>query len=121
VYDFGEGAWGCFNSLAWPKICVEVRFFMRPTLLSGLILLAFFALSSAGAALADGIKISGPLLEVNPHTHDFGQLTQDTERRINVVLRNAGTEALLIENVDSDCGCTTAMLPDTLLAPGDST
>lgn len=72
-------------------------------------------------ATGSGIKIAGPVIEVTPQTHDFGELPQETVRRINVTLRNVGTELLEINNVDSDCNCAVAMLADTLLAPGDST
>ncbi len=94
---------------------------MCRTAILGLILLLALMATTTQTVTAGGIKISGPQLEVSPLVHDFGELPQETIRRINVVLRNVGTEDLEINNVESDCGCTVAMLPDTLLAPGDST
>jgi Protein of unknown function (DUF1573) len=84
-------------------------------------LYVLICLLTAWPAAGSGIKITGPVIEVSPLFHDFGELPQETVRRLNVTLRNVGTEMLEINNVESDCNCAVAMLADTLLAPGDST
>jgi hypothetical protein len=78
-------------------------------------------LTGPGVCAAGGVKITGPVIELVPPTYDFGLLPQETVRKAEITIRNSGTEELQIYEVSSDCGCTVAQLPDSSLAPGDST
>ncbi len=75
----------------------------------------------AGGAAAQGIKVSGPVIEIEPRTFNLGELQQKTMHRVRAHIRNAGTETLRISSVTSDCGCAVAQLPDSVLSPGDTT
>ncbi|MCK4303584.1 MAG: DUF1573 domain-containing protein [Candidatus Eisenbacteria sp.] len=77
-------------------------------------------LIGATETLAGGIKISGPVIELSPSTYDFGTLAQESLQRLQVTIRNSGTDELCILKVDSDCGCAVAELPDSSIAPGDT-
>jgi hypothetical protein len=76
---------------------------------------------SISQALAGGVRVAGPVIVTEPATVDFGTVTQETIHRTAVTVRNVGSEPLAISRIDSDCGCAVAQLPDSLLAPGDST
>jgi len=84
----------------------------------GLLLLAMLA--SAIPVLAGGVRIAGPALSVEPAVHDLGQMAQGSVHHLKSLLRNDGTAPLVIRSVKSDCGCTTAELPDSLLLPGQA-
>ncbi|MCK4414853.1 MAG: DUF1573 domain-containing protein [Candidatus Eisenbacteria sp.] len=73
------------------------------------------------AALAAGVRVAGPVAELDPPIHDFGTITQGVLYRAEVILRNGGTAPLEVRAVTSDCGCTVAELADSLLAPGEAT
>jgi hypothetical protein len=90
-------------------------------------LAALFALSCvAGAAHAgggDGESPAGPRLSVEPPAFDFGRTQQQRVLSKQFRLRNFGDRALVIGEIQTDCGCTAALLetPHRTLAPGAAT
>lgn len=65
---------------------------------------------------------SGPVIVVDQPKYDFG----DVHQRVgsvthSFVLRNTGTESVIIEKVRPACGCTVASLESKEIAPGSST
>lgn len=87
----------------------------------GLLLGAVLLLWSAAPGLCQGLKATGPLIELDPATHDLGTMPQETIKKLSSRIYNHGTSELIISSIESDCGCTVAALPDSILAPGDST
>ncbi|MFH1143747.1 MAG: DUF1573 domain-containing protein [Candidatus Eisenbacteria bacterium] len=73
------------------------------------------------AACAGGVRIAGPAISIKPASHDFGTVPQGGIFTTEVTIRNEGTAVLNIFDVASDCGCTAAQLPDTVLVPGEET
>ena len=87
----------------------------------GLLLFALLLAAHAAPGLCQGLKATGPLIELGPAAHDLGTMPQETIRKLTSRIYNRGTSDLIISSVESDCGCTVAALPDSCLAPGDST
>jgi hypothetical protein len=60
-----------------------------------------------------------PRLQVIDGTKiDFGALNRGTIAERNVVLKNVGTDTLVISRVDASCGCTGTMMSDQRIKPG---
>lgn len=68
------------------------------------------------AAVTNAVK--GPKIECAEANHDFGVLTNEELVVYAYTIRNAGTQALLIERVQTSCGCTTTALKERTIAPG---
>jgi len=84
--------------------------------------LALSLLALAGPAPgAGGVRVAGPVVQLDPETIDFGTLAQGEQPQHDVQLHNRGSAPLLIGEVTSNCGCTVAQLPDSVLAPGATT
>lgn len=89
-------------------------------------LLALLAgLLAAGTALAQEPKASpspgGPRIVVDPAAFDFGHALPGKTLHKEFVIRNHGTEDLVIEGVSTTCGCTAALADRQKLRPGAST
>lgn len=85
------------------------------------LLLVLAALVGPAPASGGGVRVSGPLVRLEPSEVDFGELAQGEMVRIEITIHNDGSEPLEIRNIDSDCACTVAQIPDSTLAPGEST
>ncbi len=59
-----------------------------------------------------------PLTWLRGTVHDFGPLPTDTTATVHFPYRNTGDQALRIETIRTDCGCTVPAWPLTPLAPG---
>jgi hypothetical protein len=75
----------------------------------------------APALGAGGVRVAGPVIRIEPSQVDFGTLAQGELATADFTIHNDGTELLQILKTDSDCGCTLARIPDSLLAPGAAT
>jgi hypothetical protein len=53
-------------------------------------------------------------------SYDLGEVINGEVRTIEVILRNAGSSALVIESVTTSCGCTSAEVSPTTIPPGES-
>ncbi len=73
----------------------------------------------AAAPLAAGA--SGPKISVEPAAFDFGKALQNKELKKQFVIRNIGTDELVIERVTTTCGCTVADGYAKVVKPGEST
>lgn len=82
-----------------------------PALLSTLILVAL-GLSACGGG-------STPDIEADIKFHDFGDVPQFEVVSVDIPLRNTGTGTLLIEEVSTSCGCTSASVDRNEVGPGD--
>jgi len=63
----------------------------------------------------------GPKIVVEPPSFDFGAALQNKVLEKELLIRNAGTEDLVIENVATTCGCTVAELDTKTIKPGAQT
>ena len=89
---------------------------------SGLLLLVGLLLVSpcSGDEARKAPRAKGPRIVVEPGSFDFGEVLPNKTLRKEFLIRNHGSEALVIEKVTTDCGCTAALLDDTRIEPGDS-
>jgi len=85
-----------------------------PLLFAASILLAF------GVAAAQD-RAGFPAILIDPGAIDFGTLAQEEARTSTVEISNVGGATLVIERVDSTCGCTVAKPEKSSLEPGEST
>lgn len=77
----------------------------------------FFLLVMTVGLLLVACKGSLPDIELIQTEVDFGQVPNGEIRSVNVEVRNLGTGALTIESVTTSCGCTTAKVEPTTIAP----
>lgn len=59
-------------------------------------------------------------LKFDKLVHDFGKIKVDTEHPATFVVTNTGSKDLIIEDVQTSCGCTTAEKPEKPIKPGQS-
>ncbi len=87
------------------------------------ILLAVLALSLASGAGAAPLPApaSGPRISVEPESFDFGKTLQNRLVEKVFVIRNIGSDDLVIERVSTTCGCTVAEGYAKLVKPGQTT
>ena len=64
---------------------------------------------------------AAPHLLLEPTHHDFGKLAPDTVASHRFKLTNTGGANLFIFRVEPSCGCTSTVLGQGALAPGEST
>lgn len=62
-----------------------------------------------------------PRLQVDAEQHDFGPLVQNRAVTHVFKVRNAGSAPLTIRRVVPACGCTSTLLGQSTLAPGEAT
>ncbi|MCD6459306.1 DUF1573 domain-containing protein [bacterium] len=61
-----------------------------------------------------------PNLEISEQTWDFGTVTQGEQIRHSFILKNTGTQNLIIKKVKSTCGCTVTEITKKSLKPKES-
>jgi len=52
--------------------------------------------------------------------HDFGEIEQNTDNYYTFTFKNAGDEALLIQDAKGSCGCTVPTYPEEPVMPGET-
>lgn len=70
-----------------------------------LLFIGFIVLSTASAQKQE--VPSGPVLNWDKTTHDFGDIVQGDKVEHTYQFTNTGNEPLIITNVTTQCGCTT--------------
>ena len=78
-------------------------------------LTVIFAISLG--ATAQGV--SGPDMDFEFSTHDFGKLNEGDNAEVEFTFTNTGTEKLIITNVKASCGCTTPFWSKEPVMPGE--
>jgi len=63
---------------------------------------------------------AGPKVKITDDTINFGKTPQQSVLTHAFWIKSVGDEALHIKEVVPGCGCTKALLTDSLIAPGDS-
>ncbi len=86
----------------------------RTTWRSGAVIAAAAVLLAA-AAWAQTPK---PRAVFKETTHDFGKIKQGDVVTHEFVFKNAGGAPLLVEKVETTCGCTAALVSEKTIAPG---
>jgi hypothetical protein len=66
------------------------------------------------------IDAQGPLIKFEVIEHDFGTIENGADGTYNFTFVNNGTEPLILNNVQSSCGCTIPKWPREPIAPGTS-
>lgn len=65
--------------------------------------------------------VSGPSIAFNEERHDFGDVVQGPVLVNNFEFTNVGEDLLVIKNVSTSCGCTSAIIGDKKeYLPGES-
>lgn len=77
-------------------------------------------LTSGVIALAAAVT-AAPSIYCAKTEWDFGTISDAASVTHRFLLENRGDSSLLITDVKATCGCTAAILPETLLAPGGTT
>lgn len=72
------------------------------------------------AASRPAEAVKGPKLLVTKDVHDFGNVGPATDHVCNFTLQNIGTETLIIDTVQSTCGCSVPKMQKNEYAPGES-
>ena len=85
------------------------------------LLLAALVLACATTAGAAPAPATGPRISIEPESFDFGRTLQNKLVEKVFVIRNIGTEDLVIERVSTTCGCTVAEGYAKLVKPGQTT
>lgn len=60
-----------------------------------------------------------PKIEITPSSYDFGEIQYKDIVNYNFKIRNNGNVDLSINRVATSCGCTTAKIAKTTLAPNE--
>jgi hypothetical protein len=84
-------------------------------------LLLLASLAAAPVFAEEAKPLLGPRIAVEPASHDFGDALQQKTLTKEFSIRNFGTADLVIENVQTSCGCTVADLETKVVKPGGST
>ncbi|MDH4196742.1 MAG: DUF1573 domain-containing protein [Candidatus Aminicenantes bacterium] len=80
---------------------------------------AVLAFVFAAAPLAAGSGAAPqPRLKFEAEKHDFGKVKQGQSVTYEFVFENRGDALLIIEKVETSCGCTAALLSEKNIAPG---
>jgi hypothetical protein len=89
------------------------------------LLLAATTAPALGLGLGDDAKPAeaqkGARISIEPTSFDFGNALPNKTLTKEFVLKNFGTENLVIEGVTTTCGCTVASGYDKLVKPGGTT
>ncbi len=67
----------------------------------------FFAFVMLGGAVQSYAQTKGPVITWEKSVHDFGDVAQGDKVEHTFKFKNAGSEPLIITNVQVTCGCTT--------------
>ncbi len=65
-------------------------------------------------------KVEGPHIVFDTSVHNFGLVVTKTQLTCKFTFRNAGTQKLIIEKVNTGCGCTVANMPKQEFEPGEA-
>ncbi len=88
---------------------------IRPALRLGAVLVAAAAVLAASGAPGAAKKARAVFKET---AHDFGKVKEGEVLVHEFVFKNEGDEPLVIERVETTCGCTAALLSEQTIGPG---
>ena len=70
---------------------------------------------------AQSSTVNGPRIEIQPESHDFGNVQQNLKLVKEFAVTNIGNEDLIISRISTSCGCTAALTAEKVVKPGKST
>lgn len=79
---------------------------------------AVLAVAAFGLAAAAPAQATKPRAVFKGTTHDFGKVKQGDVVSHEFVFRNEGGAPLVVERVETTCGCTAALVSEKRVAPG---
>lgn len=89
----------------------------------GLIILAFFSFITLSSTTLDNeanvITDQAPHIDFQATMHDFGVIEVGDDGNFSFKFNNTGGEPLIIQGVQSSCGCTVAKKPQAPIMPGE--
>lgn len=83
----------------------------------GAAMLALLWVASAAAQKKD----SSPHMEIQPEEWDFGEVAQNRKLVHAFTILNTGAEDLVIRRISTSCGCTAAIVSESVVPPGGTT
>ena len=72
----------------------------------------------AGHIAANYFRIAGPRVDISPTLWDFGNVSPGQRLEARIRIANSGRRPLLIESIDTTCGCVATELPSEVILPG---
>jgi hypothetical protein len=75
---------------------------------------------TAPASSANSLPVTGPRIAWEESQHDFGTITEGDKVEYAFKFKNSGNEPLILQNVQTTCGCTVPTWPKEPIAPGKS-
>jgi hypothetical protein len=81
-------------------------------------LLALALLAVSLDAAEPAVPVAGPRIAVDPLGFDFGKALPNRTLKKEFVVRNIGTQDLVIDRITTSCGCAAALLDDKRVKPG---
>lgn len=82
------------------------------------LLMLFIAISFVG--FSSMITQDAPEFKFEKETHDFGKIPQGTPVSHEFTFTNTGSEPLIINKIESTCGCTVPEYTKTPIKPGET-
>jgi archaellum component FlaG (FlaF/FlaG flagellin family) len=76
--------------------------------------------SKGGNKASADAATSAPKIEVVNKLHDFGTATEGDKPKHVFQIKNTGSGPLVLDRVTTSCGCTTAVIKNKEIAPGDT-
>lgn len=98
------------GSLVFDAVCLVVSRAAQPP----------EAVLSPTPVVVESPILDGPHLTPEPEEHDFGIVTQKSSLEHIFQLRNTGSAPLEVASVETSCGCTSTLLSDKVLQPGQA-
>lgn len=66
------------------------------------------------------VSLSQPKISLIPQKVDIGKIYQGDIKNISIIVKNIGTDTLMIRGIEPSCGCTKARAPKPTLLAGES-
>ncbi|MDQ3394014.1 MAG: DUF1573 domain-containing protein [Bacteroidota bacterium] len=90
---------------------------MKKLFIFVLVVFSYVQVSAQDAATKNA-KATGPVITFAEEAHNFGEIKQGDKVEHSFKFTNTGTEALVLSNVLTQCGCTATSWPREPIAPG---
>ncbi len=87
--------------------------------LTSLLLIAFIGICSTVSG-QDFEKKGQPEISFGKKVHNFGKIPQGEPASYEFEIKNTGDDALVINEVEPSCGCTTPKWPKKPIQPGET-
>ncbi len=73
------------------------------------------------ASLHSAPSLASPRMELSLEDWDLGEIYQWSDPSKEITIKNTGDQDLLIQNINTSCGCTAVVLEDKVVKPGGKT